>query len=70
MIELLELLDPCRRVRLMLGDDPNTLVYELTPASRQRTPASYRLGVSTVMIPVERLLHGDDRDEPSFAAMT
>ena len=47
MIELLELLDPCRRVRLMLGDYPNTLVYELTPTNRQRTPASRRLGCVT-----------------------
>ena len=41
-----------------------------TPTSRQRTLASRRLGVSTVMIPAERLLHGDDRDEPSFTAVT
>ena len=64
MVVMLGLLDPCRRVCLMSGDETNTCLWALTQTSRQRKPASRRLGVSTVMIPIEQLLHGDDRDEP------
>ena len=38
LIVPLERLDPCRRVRLMLGDGPNTLVYELYPNEKSKNP--------------------------------